>query len=368
MPARGTAPRPRSGASRAASSSRASASGGASRPRGGAKVAIPQLAWHEARPAPIVLVSGPEDFLADRVQRGLRQVARAADPALEVSDLDAADYAAGDLATLASPSLFGEARLIRVASVDRCTDAFLDDALRYLDSPADDVVLVLRHRGGQRGKRLLDAVRGGAGGGVEVVCAELKRETDRVEFVRAEFRSADRRVTPGALRALTGAFSTDLADLAAACRQLIDDTAGTVTEETVDAYHGGRVETTAFRVADAAVAGQRGEALVALRRALAAGSDPVPMVAAFALKLRTMAKLAGARGPAAQLASRLGLAPWQAERAQRDLAGWDEESLAHALVVLADTDALVKGGSRDAVHAVERMVRLVAARGSEEGE
>ena len=30
------------------------------------KAAIPQLAWNQTRPAPIVLITGPEQFLADR--------------------------------------------------------------------------------------------------------------------------------------------------------------------------------------------------------------------------------------------------------------------------------------------------------------
>ncbi|GMA93015.1 hypothetical protein GCM10025869_35440 [Homoserinibacter gongjuensis] len=47
-----------------------------------------------------------------------------------------------------------------------------------------------------RGKKLLDAIRGGSGGGVEVVCAELKREGDKIDFAAAEFRAAKRKATP----------------------------------------------------------------------------------------------------------------------------------------------------------------------------
>jgi DNA polymerase-3 subunit delta len=62
----------------------------------------------------------------------------------------------------------------------------------------------------------------------------------------------------------------------------------------VERYYGGRVETSAFTVADTAIAGRYGDALVALRHALASGADPVPLVAAIASKLRTMARVAGA--------------------------------------------------------------------------
>src|SRR5690606_25640249 len=147
-------------------------------------------------------------------------------------------------------------------------DAFLDETLRYLESPAADTFLVLRHGGGVRGKKLLDAIRSGLGGGVEVPCLELKRDTDKYDFVSAEMRSADRRATPGAIRALVTAFADDLAELAAACRQLLADSSGDVTEVTVERYYAGRVETNAFRVADIAIAGRGGEALALLRHAL----------------------------------------------------------------------------------------------------
>lgn len=326
-------------------------------------VAIPQLAWDRVRPASVVLVSGTEEVLADRAIRMLRDLLRTEDPSLELSDIEADQYAPGELLTVASPSLFGEPRFIRVTGVEKCTDAFITEALDYFASPASDAYVVLRHAGGVRGKKLLDALRGGLGGGIEIVCAELKKDAEKYDFAVAEFKSAGRRIAPGALRALTNAFSDDLAELAAACQQLMSDASEEITEATVDKYYAGRVETNAFAVADAAIAGKLGDALVLLRHALASGSDPVPMLAAFAMKVRTMAKVAGARGSSGQLASQLGLAPWQVERAQRDVRGWTEQGLASAIELLAETDAQIKGGGRDPVFALERMVTAIAARG-----
>ena len=116
-----------------------------------------------------MLVSGTEGFLADRAIRALRDELKRADPSLEVSDLEADGYSPGQLLTVASPSLFGEPRMIRVINVEKCTDAFITETLGYLEFPADDTCLVLRHGGGVRGKKLLDAIRGGLGGGVEKI-------------------------------------------------------------------------------------------------------------------------------------------------------------------------------------------------------
>jgi DNA polymerase-3 subunit delta len=328
-------------------------------------VAIPQLPWNSARVASVILVSGTETFLADRAIRSIRDQLKAEDPSLEISDISASDYAPGELLTLASPSLFGEPRLIRVGGVEKCTDVFLTETLDYLATPAEGTYLVLRHGGGVRGKKLLDAIRGGLGGGVEIVCAELKKDAEKYEFAQAEFALARKRISTGALRAITSAFTDDVAELAAACQQLISDTSAEVTEATVDRYYGGRVEANAFRVADAAIAGRHGEALVTLRHALASGADPVPMVAAFASKVRTMAKISGARGGSGQLAQQFGLAPWQVDRARRDLQGWTEDGLGRCIEVLAETDAAVKGAGRDPVYSLERLVRIVSARGTE---
>jgi len=327
------------------------------------KVAIPQLDWRQIRPAPIILVSGTESFLADRAIRMLRDTLKAEDPSIEISDLEADGYVPGELISLASPSLFNERRLIRVDNVEKCTDIFLSETLSYLAYPADDTYVVLRHNGGVRGKKLLDAIRSGQGGGIEVVCAELKKDTDKFDFAAAEFSDAGRRVTPSALRALLTAFSDDLAELASACQQLLEDESEEITEITVEKYYSGRVETNAFKVADAAIAGRRGEALVLLRHAISSGADPVPMVAAFAAKLRAMAKLSGARGSSMQLAQQFGLAPWQVDRAKRDLQGWSEAGLGRSIELLAETDAQVKGGGRDPVFALERMVGVISRRG-----
>ena len=327
---------------------------------------IPVLAWDRVRPAPVVLVSGTEGYLADRAIRSLRDLLKAEDPSIQINDIDASQYAPGELLTLASPSLFNEPRLIRVELVEKCTDAFITETLDYLGRPADDTYLVLRHNGGVRGKKLLDALRGGLGGGIEIACLGLKKDTEKQEFAAAEFSAAGRRVTGGAIRALVGAFSDDLAELASACQQLLADASEEITEVIVDRYYGGRVETNAFKVADAAIAGRRGEALVLLRHALSSGADPVPIVAAFAAKLRTMAKVSGSSIPASQLAQKFGLAPWQVDRARRDVQGWTDEGLGRSIEALADTDEQIKGLGRDPVFVLERMIGVIATRGGDQ--
>ena len=325
-------------------------------PRGatpaGAAVVLTEL-------SPVVLVVGAEPVLADRAVATVMRLARAQDPALEVTRIETAAYMAGQLALAASPSLFGEQRCILAAGVESATDAFIEDALEYVRAPAPDVTLVLRHAGGQRGKKLRDSVP--AAGFAVLPCDPIKRDADKVEFVQAEFRDAGRRVETAAVRALVDALGSDLQELVAVCSQLVADTSGTVTEAAVRSYCSGRVEVSGFAVADAALAGNGAEAVRLLRHALSTGVDPVPLVAALAAKARTLAKVAATRGQGAAASRDLGLAPWQVDRARRELNGWTPEGLAAAITAVAAADAEVKGAARDPEYAVERAVLRVAA-------
>jgi DNA polymerase-3 subunit delta len=314
--------------------------------------------WRDVTPDTVVLVGGPEEYLGIRAMDLIRSQVRAASPEVEITRLNAGTYEAGTLAMVVSPSLFGEQKLIEVESLESMNDAFLADALKYLAHPEPDAVLVLRHGGGTRGKKLLDAIK--AGGWPVVDCQPLKKDADKVAFVVAEFKAASRRIEPTAVHALVNAVGASLAELSAACSQLIADAGTAVDVDMVDRYYGGRVEATAFKVADAAMAGNAPLALSTLRHALATGADPVPLVAALAAKLRTLAKVAGAQGSSAQVARQLGMQPWLVEQAQRDVRRWTPEGLIRSIQVTAEADAQVKGLSRDPVYAVEHAVTVIA--------
>jgi len=315
-------------------------------------------AWDDVRLAPVVLVQGPESLLAERAVDALVDLARERDPEVEKVELEAATYQSGMLTVAASPSLFGEAKVVVVSGAEAATDALVADVVDYVPvaDPATTVVVV--HGGGVRGKRMLDAIR--TSGAPVVVVEAIKKDADKATFVTAEFRRARRRVDGTGVRALVEAVGNDLRELAAACAQLVTDTDGTVTEQVVDRYYGGRVEATGFRVADAAVAGNAGEAVAMLRHALATGADPVPLVAALAMKLRALAKVGAMRGRGGVSAKDLGMAPWQVDRARRELSGWTPEGLATAISAVAQADAEVKGAGRDPVFAVERAVLTIA--------
>ena len=306
-----------------------------------------------------MLVSGPEGVLAQRAVAGVLTQLRGSTPDLEVTRIAASAYEPGTLVVHTSPSLFGGARAVVVDGLEEASDELLADALEVLGSRADDVTLVVVHRSGQRGKKVIDELRRQ---GAEVIeCPSIRTDRDKADFAVSEFRRLGRKATAEAIRALVEAVGRDVPELAAACQQLADDTDGVIDDRVVEIYYGGKVEATGFRVADAALAGQTGEALRLLRHAIATGLDPVPIVAVIAAQLRTLVRVGSAgRGSSAQVAKALGLAPWQVDRARRNVSHWDEPGLARAIQAVAAADVEVKGGGRDPVYALERAILDIA--------
>lgn len=325
-------------------------------PRSSARTDVPP--WHRAAPARLVLVSGPEALLGARAVALIIDAVRGRDAELDVHKIEAATYRTGQLREAVSPSLFGGTAVVVIEGAESMSDDFLADSLAYVAAPDADAVVIIRHGGGNRGKRLLDTLR--AASTPEYGCAAITRDSDLIDFVASEFSRGGRKAPAAAARAIVDSVGSDVSQLAAACAQLMNDVDGTISEEVVAKYHGTRVNATGFAVADAAVVGDRAAALALVRHALETGVDPVPLVAALAIKLRTLAKVGASRGRGLDPTRDLGIAPWQVDRARRELRTWNADRLAAAIEAVAAADHAIKGGDRAPAFSVERVVRIVA--------
>ncbi len=310
--------------------------------------------------APLTLISGDEEFLVVRAVEAIVAAVRAADPDVEVRDFEGGSTAAGELAELLSPSLFGGKRVVVVRNGQDAKKDLAAAISAYSAATDPEIHLVVAHTGGAKGKALADSLK--SAGATVVPAARVTRHRERVDFVAAEFRRAGGRGIDGAADALISAVGNDLRELAAAASQLVADTDGPVTAQTVARYYRGRADASGFAVADAAMLGNVPAALEALRWALHIGVDPVPIADALADGVRTVSRVASAgRGNAYQLASSLGMPAWKVERAQRQSRGWTAAGLAAAMHATAVCNADVKGGSDDRGYALERAVFAVSA-------
>jgi DNA polymerase III subunit delta len=311
-------------------------------------------------PDSVVLVLGDEELLVDRAVSDVIEAARAKDPHTDVREYDAGTLSPGEIAEMISPSLFGGRRVLVVRSGQDARKELTAALVTYARQPDPEVSLVVVHAGGAKGKPLADGLRDA--GATVVPAARPRGHRDRVAFVRSEIRRCGGRCTDDAAEALIAAVGTELRDLASAVVQLVADTDGRVTVETISRYYRGRAEVSGFTVADAAVVGDVPGALEALRWALHIGVDPVPIADAIADGVRTVARVASAgRGSSYHVANRLGLPPWKVERAQRQARGWTAEGLVEAMRAAAECNAAVKGGTDDRGYALERAVFAVAA-------
>ena len=306
------------------------------------------------------LVIGDEELLVTRGVGAAVVDARAADPDAAVEEYAAGEMTVGDLLAAVSPSLFGGLRVVVLRGAQDARKDLAAALLEYAKAPDPDVMLVVTHAGGAKGKALADGLR--EAGGPVTNAAKITRHRDKVDFVREEIRRLGGRCAEDAAEALLAAVGNDLRDLSAACSQLVADTDGRIDRATIARYYRGRAEASGFTVADAAIVGNLSGALEALRWALHVGVDPVPIADALAEGVRTVVRVAAAgRGNAYQVASTLGLPPWKVERAQRQARGWTAEGLATAMAAAATCNADVKGGSDDRGYALERAIFAVAA-------
>lgn len=316
--------------------------------------------WRKIAPAPVILVSGPEQHFASSAIRRVREALRKQNPELEIHEVDANDYGSNQIFAIASPSLFSEPRLIIIDGMERCTDAFIEDGKKYLQNLAEDTTLIIRHNGSSvRGKALLEALRA-SDDVVEVECPKTDKEGPLSAFVKAEFAEHGRKLTDGAVRALVNAFANDLAELASACEQVMSDSAELIDEALVDRYFGGRVETSVWVIIDAALEGREGDALMLLRHGLNSGVDMIPLIAAFSSKFHQLARILNDRG--VQPAS-VGMTPWQLNTVRKSVAGWDDDGMAEVLKAIAAADFAAKGSERQPEYRLEQLIMLVSRRG-----
>lgn len=308
----------------------------------------------------ITLLQGGEALLADRAISEVVAKFKGA----TVSIFDASELELGGITDALAPSLFGDARIIVIKEIQDLPAELGEEIAAYLEAQDESVELVLWHKGGVKGKALLEKIKKVKP--TLIACDVIKKDGEKSDFIRAEFKRLGRTISTEAVQALIDALGSDLRELGGACSQLAADVVGgkMIDETDVLKFQNGRIETTGFDVADAALDGKRDTALIALRNALATGTDPILITSALAGSLRTLAKVSGAsRGVKSfDLAGPLGLAPWQIDKARRQLSKWTPATLAGAVVAVAQADADIKGAAVDPIHSLERAIIAITSR------
>jgi DNA polymerase-3 subunit delta len=297
---------------------------------------------------PVYLLTGTDrPKIAMALQR-LR--ARIGEEATE--QLHTADASGEDTVTACNAlGLFGgEARLVVVDGVEGWKAADVKELESYLAAPAPATVLALVGDGIKKDSALakLVAKKG------DVLSYDVpKRQLP--EWVAEQFARLDASADRDACRALVEAVGDDAGDLASEVQKLATWADGEqITRATVEELAVGRAETPIFAVTDAWGARDVASTLRASESLLDRSHRPrsgelirlVASLVGHVGRVRKISRLSDEGVRSSEIASRLKIHPFVAEKAAKQAGNFAPDELAQAMVRLAELDAGAKGGSR----------------------
>ena len=285
-------------------------------------------------------------------------------------ELDARTTEGYDFDEAVSPSLLSDRAGVLLTHLEDADEPLAKTLVSYVKATGGDPnasAVVMRHAGGNKGKRLVDDLKRAGAAMQEVDDIKALREKGGVRnFTIGEFERRGRRVEPQAAEQLAAVYGEgNFGELCAMVGQLcMDFTDDPITLDEVNQYMIANPQVTGFNVADAALAGQGAQAVVMLRLALVQGVDPIALVGALAMKLRSLAKASAVRAGTITDAEAK-MPPWLIRKTQRQLAGWSSQSLGRCVRRLAWADEQCKTTGSDPAYALERCVELIANKGIE---
>ncbi|PJM80083.1 DNA polymerase III subunit delta [Bifidobacterium scaligerum] len=314
---------------------------------------------------PVTVVPGGDAYLNNERVKELCAKALKARPDAELIELDAtgADQYAFDEAV--SPSLLSDVAVVKLVNLQNADDKLAEAVVAYtkeaIKNPANSSVVICQHEGGAKGKRILDQLVK-AGAHKEDV-PDLKKPDAQLNFAIAQFEQRGRRIEPMAAQQLVSVLGGKTGELAAMCEQLcFDFDDNPIGLERVNQYLTANPQVTGFAVADKAVEGHTAEAIVMMRAAVEQGTDPIALIGALAMKLRTIAKASAVRsGAISQAEAKTN--PWVLKNAMRQLGGWTSAGLAHCIRMLAWADEQSKSNGGDPMYALERCIEDIGRKG-----
>lgn len=324
------------------------------------------------RVMPVTLVVGGDAYLNELNARNVREKVQKSAPDAEIIELDAstADQYAFDEAV--GPSLFGDGTIVIINNLQQADESLVDaienfckqaqnSENNFVDSSATWVIA--RHEGGLKGKSIITRLT--KAGANTITVPDLKKDDAKLNFVMSIFERHNRSVEPQAAQRLVSVLGSKTGELAALCSQLcFDYDDNPITLDIVDRYLVADPQVTGFFVADKAVAGHAGSAVLAARTAIAQGVDAIALIGALAAKVRVIALAMAIRNGTISSAEAK-VNPWALKMAMRQLAGWNSAGVSQCLQSLAWADEQCKGGSSDANYALEKCIMLIASRGNQ---
>lgn len=305
----------------------------------------------------LVLVVGPESYLAEQHIAELLTDARAEFPMATVNTVEAASLTEGHLMEMTGGALLAAESVAVVTAADLLPSELGDKLVWVARNLPPETLLIVVHPGGVRGKGVLDKLRPVARRVID--CPALK-PWELAKFATDRARRLGARLDGEAAQQLVDAVGSEARAIAGAVEQLASDSsAATITTAHVRRYFAGRAEVSSFAVAEDVLAGRYGPAVEKLRWALSTGVPPVLVTSALAGSFRALGKFFDARAdrrPEPAIAKDVGVPPWKLKDLARQARLWSPAAVGAAIKAVAKADADVKGAAVDPEFGLERLL------------
>lgn len=320
---------------------------------------------------PVTLVVGGDDYLNNLNARTLREKIQKNAPDAEIIELDASSADKYSFDEAVGPSLFGDGTIVIIDDLQSADESLVEALEKFCQQAQNNENnfeesslswVIARHEGGLKGKSIVTRLT--KAGAQTITVPDLKKDDAKLNFVMSIFDRHNRSVEPQAAQRLVAVLGGKTGELAALCSQLcFDYDDNPITLNIVDRYLIADPQVTGFFVADKAVTGHLGSAVLSARTAVAQGADPIALIGALASKVRLIALAMAIRNGTISSAEAKAN-PWALKMAMRQVAGWSSAGVSKSLQALAWADEQCKGGSSDANYALEKCIMIIASKGN----
>ncbi|HSN12726.1 MAG TPA: DNA polymerase III subunit delta [Propionibacteriaceae bacterium] len=305
----------------------------------------------------LVLITGPEAYIAEQQLAEVLSEARAEHPQATLNVVEAAALTQGQLLEMTGSALLAVESVAVITSADLLPSDLVDTLVGLAKDLPPETLLVVVHPAGARGKNVLDKLKPLA---TRVIDCPALKPWEMARFAADRARRLGARLDGEAAQQLVDAVGSEARAIAAAVEQLAaDSSAATLSAAHVRRYFAGRAEVSSFAVADEVLAGNHGGAVEKLRWALSTGVAPVLVTSALAGSFRSLGKYFDARAdrrPEPAIAKDVGVPPWKLKDLARQARSWSPSAVGAAIKAVARADADVKGAAVDAEFALERLL------------
>lgn len=309
------------------------------------------------------IFSGSEDFLMEEAVETVRQQMQSRHGSVDVSRVDGESCRLGNVLDMVDTvSLFGESRFVVVTDAPYFAKGAqnkeeLDRLLAYHGRQDSGACLVICARDFVRTtKAAKELAAAGA-----VFAFEPLKQAALYAWVRERVAAAGLRADRAVIELLIERVGRDLRRLSNELEKLVTYLGNTkeLDENSVMLATSRSIQGDIFALTDAVVFGRSQRALFLLKDLLAAGEPPLRILAMLVRQFRLLGQAHalmqnGCRPD--ELASRLGIHPYAAEKLGGQAAHTDDTKLYRAVELLLQADLDIKRGKIDQVLALETLM------------